>query len=52
MSHLQETDSLKAKDILQHWETEQRNFLQVCPTEMLVHLSEPLSLENDAIPAE
>jgi len=52
VSHLQETDSLKAKDILQHWETEQRNFLQVCPTEMLVHLSEPLSLENDAIPAE
>ncbi|WP_415922325.1 glutamate synthase large subunit [Tateyamaria sp. SN6-1] len=50
--HLQETGSRKAADILQHWDMEQRNFLQVCPKEMLIHLPEPLSLEEGAIPAE
>lgn len=50
--HLEETGSRKAADILQHWDAEQHNFLQVCPTEMLVHLPAPLSIEKDAIPAE
>ncbi|WP_223426825.1 glutamate synthase large subunit [Tateyamaria pelophila] len=50
--HLDETGSRKAAEILQHWDVEQRNFLQVCPTEMLVHLPAPLSIEQDAIPAE
>jgi glutamate synthase (NADPH) large chain len=50
--HLRETGSDKAAYILQHWDIEQRNFLQVCPKEMLVHLPAPLSLEQDAIPAE
>ena len=50
--HLAETGSRKASGILQHWESEKRNFLQVCPKEMLVHLPHPLSLEEAAVPAE
>ncbi|WIY26894.1 glutamate synthase large subunit [Parasedimentitalea psychrophila] len=50
--HLEETGSRKAADILQHWDSEKRNFLQVCPIEMLVHLPQPLSLEKAAVPAE
>ncbi|SDG82754.1 glutamate synthase large subunit [Sulfitobacter delicatus] len=50
--HLAETGSRKAADILQHWETEKHNFLQVCPKEMLVHLPAPLSVEETAVPAE
>jgi len=50
--HAAETGSRKAADILQHWESEKANFLQVCPKEMLVHLSHPLSDEPQAVPAE
>ncbi|NIY79446.1 glutamate synthase large subunit [Celeribacter sp. HF31] len=50
--HAKETHSLKAKTILDHWEEEKANFLQVCPKEMLVHLPVPLTLEKGAIPAE
>ncbi|NVK44774.1 MAG: glutamate synthase large subunit, partial [Rhodobacteraceae bacterium] len=50
--HATETHSLKAKTILDHWEEEKANFLQVCPKEMLVHLPVPLTLEKGAIPAE
>ncbi|MCR8826763.1 glutamate synthase large subunit [Pseudosulfitobacter koreensis] len=50
--HLEETGSQKTADILQHWDTEQKHFMQVCPKEMLVHLPAPLSIEEKAIPAE
>ncbi|WP_102225833.1 glutamate synthase large subunit [Acidimangrovimonas sediminis] len=50
--HAQETGSRRAVDILTHWETERANFLQVCPKEMLPHLSQPLSDEVEAMPAE
>jgi glutamate synthase (NADPH/NADH) large chain len=50
--HLAETDSRKAADILQHWDLEKAHFVQVCPKEMLVHLKYPLSVEEQAIPAE
>ncbi len=50
--HLAETGSRKAADILQHWDLEKVNFLQVCPKEMLAHLPHPLNLEEAAIPAE
>jgi len=50
--HLRETGSVKTANILQHWDTEQHHFLQVCPKEMLVHLPAPLSLEKGSIPAE
>jgi len=50
--HAKETMSRKAHDILQNWEVERANFLQVCPKEMLVHLPFPLSDEPAAMPAE
>ena len=50
--HLEETGSVKVADILQHWETEQQHFIQVCPKEMLVHLPAPLSEADQAVPAE
>ncbi len=50
--HVAETGSRKAADILQHWEIEKDNFLQVCPKEMLNNLAHPLSVEQAAVPAE
>ncbi len=50
--HALETGSRKAADILQHWDVEKRNFLQVCPKEMLNKLSHPLRIETAAVPAE
>jgi glutamate synthase (NADPH/NADH) large chain len=50
--HAKETGSRKAADILQHWEVEQKNFVQVCPKEMLIHLPAPLAIEEKAMPAE
>ncbi|MBO9448463.1 glutamate synthase large subunit [Ruegeria sp. R14_0] len=51
-AHQAETYSRKAADILQHWEVEKGNFLQVCPKEMLNKLSHPLTTEATAVPAE
>ncbi len=50
--HAAETNSLKAADILQHWDLERDNFVQVCPKEMLNKLAHPLGIEDEAIPAE
>jgi len=50
--HLAETDSRKAADILQHWDLEKGNFLQICPKEMLSRIPAPLGTEEEAIPAE
>ncbi|MEL6450219.1 MAG: glutamate synthase large subunit [Pseudomonadota bacterium] len=50
--HLEETGSAKAADILQHWDAEQRHFLQVCPKEMLDKLAHPIALDAQAVPAE
>lgn len=50
--HETETGSRKARDILQHWEQEKLNFVQICPKEMLNRISVPLSHEVQAIPAE
>ena len=50
--HAAETGSQKAQFILQHWDSEKANFIQVCPKEMLRHIPHPLSLEQGAIPAE
>jgi len=51
-AHLRETGSRKAADILQHWDLERGNFLQVCPKEMLDKLIHPLGIEDKAMPAE
>uniref|UniRef100_UPI0025D05D8B glutamate synthase large subunit n=1 Tax=uncultured Shimia sp. TaxID=573152 RepID=UPI0025D05D8B len=50
--HVAETGSVKARDILQHWDVEKANFLQVCPKEMLVHIPHPLTKDSAAVPAE
>ncbi|MGB0904711.1 MAG: glutamate synthase-related protein, partial [Mangrovicoccus sp.] len=50
--HLEETDSRRAAEILQHWDLEKGNFIQVCPKEMLAHLPAPLGIEDAAVPAE
>ncbi|KIN74340.1 glutamate synthase large subunit [Sulfitobacter guttiformis] len=50
--HAEETGSRKARDILQHWELEKANFVQICPKEMLSRIPAPLGMEEQAIPAE
>ncbi|MFV0386232.1 MAG: glutamate synthase large subunit, partial [Paracoccus sp. (in: a-proteobacteria)] len=52
--HLKETMSRRADDILQNWDEEKGNFLQVCPREMLIHLPHPIMAveESEAVPAE
>ena len=50
--HVEETMSRKAQDILQHWDIELANFIQVCPKEMLDKITHPLGIEDKAVPAE
>ena len=50
--HAAETGSRKAAAILQHWEAEKGLFLQLCPKEMLPHISHPLGFTAEAVPAE
>ncbi|MBY4894307.1 glutamate synthase large subunit [Rhodobacteraceae bacterium N5(2021)] len=50
--HAEETGSMKARDILQHWEIERGNFVQVCPKEMLNKIPVGLGMEDQAVPAE
>ncbi|MEB8388802.1 glutamate synthase large subunit [Rhodobacteraceae bacterium KMM 6894] len=50
--HAAETGSVRAAEILQHWDSEKANFVQVCPREMLDKLPHPLSDQAMAVPAE
>ena len=50
--HAAETRSRRAQEILQYWDLEKRNFLQICPREMLNKLEHPLGIEDQAIPAQ
>jgi glutamate synthase (NADPH/NADH) large chain/glutamate synthase (ferredoxin) len=50
--HAAETGSTRARRILENWIEERRNFLQVCPKEMISRLPHPLSDERVAVPAE
>ncbi|MGR3570246.1 glutamate synthase large subunit [Brevirhabdus sp.] len=50
--HAKETGSRKAGELLQHWDREKENFLQICPKEMLSALEHPIGIEEAAIPAE
>jgi glutamate synthase (NADPH) large chain len=50
--HLDETGSRIAERILSNWDGERRNFLQVCPKEMVSRLPYPLSDEVAKVPAE
>ena len=47
-AHVAETRSVRAAEILRHWDSEKANFIQVCPKEMLPHLAYPLGAEADA----
>ena len=51
-AHLAETGSRHAARILANWTEERRNFLQVCPIEMVARLPHPLSDEAVKVPAE
>jgi len=51
-THVAETGSRIGARILADWETEKRNFLQVCPKEMVSRLPHPLSDEAQKVPAE
>ncbi|OWU85842.1 glutamate synthase [Oceanicola sp. 22II-s10i] len=50
--HLEETGSRKAAEIMQNWDVEKDNFLQIVPREMLNKLPYPVTLEQAAIPAQ
>lgn len=50
--HFDETGSNRAQELLQNWDVERANFVQICPKEMLDKLEHPIGIENDAIPAE
>jgi glutamate synthase (NADPH) large chain len=52
MAHGAETGSVRAAEILRHWDEELRHFVQICPKEMLNRLAHPLSDDAEAIPAE
>jgi acetyl-CoA synthetase len=51
-THLAETGSRLAERLLANWSEERRNFLQVCPKEMISRLPHPLSDEPVKVPAE
>jgi glutamate synthase (NADPH) large chain len=51
-AHQRETGSRRAAAILQDWEAERGNFVQVCPKEMLGKLAHPISIAAAAVPAE
>ena len=50
--HHAETRSALAEDMLRNWDDVLRNFVQVCPKEMLSRLAHPLSERPESIPAE
>ena len=41
--HALETDSAQAKKLLNNWEVEEDNFLQICPKEMLAKIPYPIT---------
>ena len=51
-THLAETGSPLAADILRNWDEALPRFLQVCPKEMVRRLEHPLSDAAQAVPAE
>ncbi len=45
--HVKFTGSRKGEEILLNWDIQCRNFIQICPKEMLAHLPHPLGLEEE-----
>jgi glutamate synthase (NADPH/NADH) large chain len=50
--HVAETGSQRGQDIVQYWDRELPNFVQLCPREMLDKIAHPLGVAPEAIPAE
>ena len=50
MQHIDETESVKATNIIENWDIEKHAFLQICPKEMLIHLPHPIFESNEKIP--
>ena len=46
LEHFQETKSELSKDILNNFEQEIKNFIQVCPKEMIDKLENPITLKS------
>ena len=47
LEHLKETNSTLAKNLITNFENEIRNFIQVCPKEMIDKLKNPISLNSN-----
>ena len=45
--HYEETNSILPKKIIENFETEIKNFVQICPKEMLDKLDNPISLKSE-----
>ena len=46
LEHYEETGSLLSKKIIENFEEEKKNFVQVCPKEMLDKLDNPITLKK------
>tara|TARA_Y100000748_G_C15449182_1_gene470233 strand:+ start:1 stop:939 length:939 start_codon:yes stop_codon:yes gene_type:complete len=46
LEHFEETGSLLSKNIIENFEEEKKNFVQVCPKEMLDKLDNPITLKK------
>lgn len=46
LEHSEETDSSLSKNIIANFEVEIKNFVQVCPKEMLDKLVNPITLKK------
>jgi len=45
--HYEETNSILSKKMIENFETEIKNFVQICPKEMLDKLDNPISLKSE-----
>ena len=46
LEHFKETDSLVSKNIVDNFDKEILNFIQVCPKEMLNKIENPITLKS------
>ena len=46
LKHYEETDSMVSKNIIENFDVEVNNFLQVCPKEMLDKLKNPITKKS------
>ena len=49
LKHYEETDSMVSKNIIENFDVEVNNFLQVCPKEMLDKLKNPITKKSVVI---